>query len=113
MSETEDHVVFVDFEHNDYIIRLSPFLDKKGDWTGELLVGSVTTGENSLSDDDHYNLMKLAQLVCAAVPALEEDDYVRNLLYSIVESNSNESEEVEVAKTKVQEVTDNVIKVSF
>lgn len=113
MSETEDHVVFVDFEPNDYIIRLSPFLDKKGDWTGELLVGSVTTGENSLSDDDHYNLMKLTQLVCAAVPALEEDEYVRNLLYSIVESNTDDNEEVEESKAKVREVTDNVIKVSF
>ena len=113
MSETEDHVVFVDFEPNDYIIRLSPFLDKKGDWTGELLVGSVTTGENSLSDDDHYNLMKLTQLVCAAVPALEEDEYVRNLLYSIVESNTDDNEEVEESKSKVREVTDNVIKVSF
>ena len=27
--------IYIEFNPNDYIIRLSPFLDKKGDWTGE------------------------------------------------------------------------------
>jgi hypothetical protein len=113
MSEDTDHVVFVDFEPNDYIIRLTPFLDKKGNWTGELMVGSTTTGDNNLSDDDHYNMMQLTQLVCAAVPALEEDSYVRDLLFSIV--NSSIEEDIKVAETAPvsKEVNGNVIKVNF
>ena len=42
--------IYIDFDPNDYIIRLSPFLDKKGEWTGELMVGTVTTDDNNMSD---------------------------------------------------------------
>ena len=111
MSEDTDHVVFVDFEPNDYIIRLSPFLDEQGNWTGELMVGSVTTGENNLSDEDHFSLMQLTQLVCASVPALEESEQVRKILTSIVEDISYD--EPEVVESKVQEVKENVIRVNF
>lgn len=111
MSEEENYAVFVDFDPNDYIIRLSPFLDEQGNWTGELMVGSVTTGENNLSDEDHFSLMQLTQLVCASVPALEESEQVRNILTSIVEDSSYD--EPEVAQSKVQEVKENVIRVNF
>ena len=35
-----DEKIFMDFDQNDYIIRISPFLDKKGEWTGEIMVGT-------------------------------------------------------------------------
>mgnify|MGYP003667599800 FL=1 len=35
----EDNIL-IDFHPNDYIIRLSPFVDEKGNWTGELMVGT-------------------------------------------------------------------------
>jgi hypothetical protein len=111
MNEDENLPVFVDFDANDYIIRLSPFLDEQGNWTGELMVGSVTTGENNLSDEDHFSLMQLTQLVCASVPALEESEQVRKILTSIVEDISYD--EPEVVESKVQEVKENVIRVNF
>lgn len=111
MSEEENYAVFVDFDPNDYIIRLSPFLDEQGNWTGELMVGSVTTGENNLTDEDHFSLMQLTQLVCASVPALEESEQVRDILRGIVEDTSYD--EPEVAQSKVQEVKENVIRVKF
>ena len=109
----EKESVFMDFEPNDYIIRLSPFLDQSGNWTGELMVGTVTTGENDLSDDDHYSLMQLTQLVCASVPVLEENEIVRKILSEIVDTNNKQDTEVEVTLTKIEEVEDNVIKVRF
>lgn len=111
MNEDENLPVFVDFDANDYIIRLSPFLDEQGNWTGELMVGSVTTGENSMTDEDHFSLMQLTQLVCASVPALEESEQVRNILTNIVEDISYD--EPEVVESKVQEVKENVIRVNF
>ena len=111
MNEDENLPVFVDFDANDYIIRLSPFLDEQGNWTGELMVGSVTTGENSMTDEDHFSLMQLTQLVCASVPALEESEQVRTILTSIVEDISYD--EPEVVESKVQEVKENVIRVNF
>jgi hypothetical protein len=113
MNEDENLPVFVDFDANDYIIRLSPFLDERGDWTGELLVGSVTTGENTMSDEDHYSLMKLSQLVCAAVPALEEHESVRTILSNIAEDTLQDEAEKEKVEPKVKEVTENVIRVNF
>ena len=111
MNEDENLPVFVDFDANDYIIRLSPFLDEQGNWTGELMVGSVTTGENSMTDEDHFSLMQLTQLVCASVPALEESEQVRKILTNIVEDISYD--EPEVVESKVQEVKENVIRVNF
>ena len=54
-----DDKIFLDFNPNDFIIRISPFIDDQGAWTGELHVGSCTTDENTLSDEDYINLMQL------------------------------------------------------
>jgi hypothetical protein len=108
--QIEDRI-FMEFDANDYIVRLSPFLDKNGTWTGELLVGTVTTEENNMSDDDHYNLMQITKMVCAAVPGMEEDEYIRNTLTSIAERVEAEEEKPE--KPKVQSVEENVISVNF
>tara|TARA_R100000935_G_scaffold42141_1_gene63812 strand:- start:193 stop:543 length:351 start_codon:yes stop_codon:yes gene_type:complete len=111
MVDEEDRV-FLDFNPNDYIIRLSPFLDSKGDWTGELLVGTVTTDENDMSDEDHFNLMTITKMVCAAVPAMEEDDNVRDTLNKIVDRVEEEDEE-DTPKIVVNSIHENVINVSF
>ena len=69
----EDNIL-IDFHPNDYIIRLSPFVDEKGNWTGELMVGTISTEDNVMSDNDHYQLMHLTQMVCASIPAMEESE---------------------------------------
>ena len=83
----KENKVFISFDANDYIVRLTPFIDKEGNWTGEILVGTVTTDENNLSDEDHFNLMTITKMVCAAVPAMEEDEYVRDTLNEIVDKS--------------------------
>jgi hypothetical protein len=50
-------------------------------------------------------------MVCAAVPAMEEDEYIRNMLTSIAERV--EAEEKEPEKPKIQSVEENVISVNF
>ena len=106
--------VYIDFDPNDYIIRLSPFLDKKGEWTGELMVGTVTTDDNNMSDYDHFQLMHLTEMVCASIPAMEEDDDFRQVLADIVSNIQEELKDVEVtAEKKVVTVDDNVINVKF
>ena len=34
--------IFVDFEPNDFVIRVSPVLDEQDGWTGDLKVGYMT-----------------------------------------------------------------------
>ena len=111
-----DNKILIDFDPNDYIIRLSPFLDKKGDWTGELMVGTVTTDDNNMSDNDHYQLMHLTQMVCASITAMEEDEEVRQILTDIVDDAQEEMKEVEVTAEKkivAVDVEDNIINVKF
>ena len=109
--ELEDRI-FMEFDANDYVVRLSPFLDESGAWTGELLVGTVTTEENDMSDEDHYNLMQITKLVCASVPAMEEDEQVRNTLVRIAERVEKEESEKE-PESKVESIEENVINVRF
>ena len=108
----KENKVFISFDANDYIVRLTPFVDKEGNWTGEILVGTITTDENNLSDEDHFNLMTITKMVCAAVPAMEEDEYVRDTLNEIVEK-SEEEEENELPKATIASIEENVISVNF
>ena len=48
----ENERIFVDFEPNDFVIRISPILDAEDNWTGELNVGYITMDENFLKEDD-------------------------------------------------------------
>jgi len=108
----KENKVFISFDANDYIVRLTPFIDKEGNWTGEILVGTVTTDENNLSDEDHFNLMTITKMVCAAVPAMEEDEYVRDTLNEIVDK-TEEEEENDLPKAKIDSIKENVISVNF
>ncbi len=107
----------MDFDQNDYIIRISPFLNKKGEWTGEIMVGTCTTDDNVLSDFDHAQLMKLSHMMCASLPVMEEDSAVRRLLENEVERTIDDALEEEKEKVKpaieVAGVSDNVISVLF
>jgi len=102
----EDNIL-IDFHPNDYIIRLSPFVDEKGNWTGELMVGTISTEDNVMSDNDHYQLMHLTQMVCASIPAMEE---FRELLTEIVDDVVAGSEEED---SKITGVDENIISVKF
>jgi heat shock protein HslJ len=108
----KENKVFISFDANYYLVRLTPFIDKKGNWTGEILVGTVTTDENNMSDEDHFNLMTITKMVCAAVPAMEEDEYVRDTLNEIVDK-TEEEEENALPKDKIDSIKENVISVNF
>ena len=103
--------VFEDIEDNDILVRLSPFLDPKGEWTGELLVGLVTSQDNTLSDDDYFHMMQLGSMLCASVPLMEENVKFRDMLYKYAKNVLEE--EKKQKKSKVTERKDNVIKVNF
>tara|TARA_R110000737_G_scaffold346776_2_gene376989 strand:- start:370 stop:696 length:327 start_codon:yes stop_codon:yes gene_type:complete len=105
----EDNIL-IDFHPNDYIIRLSPFVDEKGNWTGELMVGTISTEDNVMNDTDHYQLMHLTQMVCASIPAMEESEEFRELLTEIVDDTVSGSEEEE---SKITGVDENIISVKF
>ena len=42
-----DDKIYIDFEPNDFILRITPLLDNTDRWTGELRIGSITTDDNN------------------------------------------------------------------
>ena len=110
MSEDK---IFLDFEPNDYIIRISPFIDREGKWTGELHVGSCTTDDNSLDDDDYINLMQLTQMILAAIPAMEDNDFIKELLSKYAKDSLEEEKKKKVPKRRLENIDGNVINVDF
>jgi len=102
--------IFKEFDDNDVMVRLSPFLDPKGEWTGELLVGIVASEDNDLSDDDYMSIMQLGSMLCAAVPLMEDDEKFREMLYN---QTQNMLEEDKKKKPTITKQEDNVIKVNF
>ena len=103
--------VFQQFDDNDILIRLSPFLDEKDGWTGEVLVGVATSEDNYLSENDYFHIMQLGSMLCAAVPLMEESETFRKMLYEYTQ-NVIEKEKKE-NKKKIVEKKDNIIKVNF
>ena len=81
MSNEENERIFVDFEPNDFILRISPVLDDDDVWTGELNVGYMTVDENYMNDDDYQHVDLVANMAISAIPLMEENKRFRKMLY--------------------------------
>ena len=73
---------FIDFEPNDFVIRISPILDSDDTWTGELNVGYMTMDDNFLKDDDYTRVDIVTNMVVSSIPLMEDDLKFRDQLYS-------------------------------
>ena len=76
---------------------------------GELRVGTITTDDNTLDDEDYSHLMYLSTMLCASVPFMEQDDKFRSMLDKYTQ------ETLEPVKTKptIESIKDNVVKLKF
>ena len=78
--------IFVDFEPNDFVVRITPVLDTDDTWSGDLKVGYMTLDENYLNDSDYQHIDLLTNLMLASVPLMEEDNKFRDTLYKYHEA---------------------------
>jgi len=108
MSKEEERI-FVDFEPNDFIIRISPVLDDDDLWTGELSVGYLTLDENFLNETDYSHVDMVTNLTLSVIPLMEEDVELRNKLYKYTTSML-EKEGKPVVETQEDS---NIIKLRF
>ena len=98
----------INFNPNDFVIRISPDVDDNGDWTGDLTVGMLTTDDNTMKAEDFAHLKVLTDMLIAAIPLMEQDPEVRRKLFKIVDTIDNEEE-----KPLIAERDGNVVKVNF
>lgn len=106
--------VLIDFDPNDFLIRLNPMLDADGNWSGDISVGIITTPENDLDEDDFDQMMYLTMMVTAALPLMEDSVEFRKALNKYARKLHNDGEEEEASsKPKTEKLSDNVIKINF
>ena len=101
----------INFNPNDFVIRISPDVDDKGDWTGDLTVGMLTTDDNTMKTDDFAHLKVLTDMLIAAIPLMEQDHDVRRKLFKLVDQI--DADEMAQDKPLVEERDGNVVKVNF
>jgi DNA-binding transcriptional ArsR family regulator len=102
----EEDQSFINFDPNDFIIRISPIMEN-GDWNGEINVGQISTGENTLKDTDYAHLSVLTEMLICAIPLIEKDDKVRKELYKLAEEQFGED------RPRVTKRKGNVLEVNF
>jgi predicted RNA-binding protein Jag len=68
----------------DFLIRVRPFADDDGRWSGEVDISIMAMPDNPMDDDDYYQVMHLAKMMCASVPVMEEVEELRNIVHEYV-----------------------------
>jgi len=108
-----DDKLFLDFDPNDFIIRLAPLLDDDGMWTGELKIGTITTQENNLDVHDYDHLMFVSTLVSSCIPLMEESVEFRDMLYNYTNKVLKQNNPDIKDNVTVETGDDNVIQLKF
>ena len=68
----------------DFLIRIRPFSDDDGRWSGEVDVSIMAMPDNPLVDEDYNQLMHFTKMVCASIPVMEDIEDLRNLVHEYV-----------------------------
>ncbi len=76
--------LLTEINEEDFLIRVRPFADDDGGWSGEVDISIMAMPDNPLDDDDYYKVMHFAKMMCAAVPVMEEVEELRNIVHEYV-----------------------------
>ena len=109
---SDEERIFLDFEPNEMILCISPILDNRNNWTGELVIGTSTTGESTLNEDDHANLMHIMHMIAASIPAMEDNETVREVLSNYADASLQDTLKQHKKESAVVK-EGNVIEVNF
>lgn len=68
----------------DFIIRVRPFSDDDGQWSGEIDLSIMAFPKNPMDDEDYGNVMHFVKMMCATVPVMEQEESIRDLVHEYV-----------------------------
>lgn len=68
----------------DFLIRVRPFANDEGRWSGEVDISIMAMPGNPMDDEDYYQVMHFAKMMCASVPVMEEVEELRNIVHEYV-----------------------------
>jgi len=91
-----------DVTDNSYAIIVTPTLNEEGYWMGEVSVSISLSQDNTLSESDKAELEMLCEYMTSVLPAIEDDENVRDLLATYVGESIRRTEDSSL--NDVQEV---------
>jgi len=102
----------------DFLIRVRPFSDDDGRWSGEVDISIMAMPDNPLDDEDYYNVMHFTKMMCASVPVMEEVEELRNIVHEyvtkVIDTEMDIDVELEEEAAGVEKTYDgNVVHLSF
>ena len=76
--------LMTEVNEEDFLIRVRPFANDDGAWSGEVDISIMAMPDNPLDDDDYYKVMHFAKMMCASVPVMEESEELRDVVHEYV-----------------------------
>jgi predicted RNA-binding protein Jag len=73
-----------EINEEDFLIRVRPFANDDGRWSGEVDISIMAMPDNPMDEEDYYQVMHFAKMMCASVPVMEEMEELRNIVHEYV-----------------------------
>ena len=74
----------MNFEDEDFIIRIRPSVEENGEWTGEIDISIIAGPDNPLDDESYSQVMHFVRMMCATVPIMEQSKELRDMVHDYV-----------------------------
>ena len=104
-------------QDEDFLVRIRPFADDEGQWTGEVDISIMAFPENPLNDYDYEQLMHFSKMLCAAVPVMEQTEEIRNVIHeyvlNVIDNEMDITVELEEECGVEKEYDGNIIHLNF
>ena len=109
--------ILKELQEEDFLIRVRPFANDDGKWSGEVDISIMIQPENPLDEDDYINLMHFTKMMCASVPVMEEVPELRNIVneyvLNVLDNELDISVELEDSYGVEKEYDGNVVHINF
>ena len=108
---------------NDFIVRVRPYQNDDGSWSGDIDLAIISQPNNNLSDDDYYQMMYFCKMMTSTVPIMDQNPKIREIVSEYVENYVDNrvdvslEDEYEVdeqdTKPKITSLDGNIISIDF
>jgi len=88
--------LMTEVNEEDFLIRVRPFANDEGAWSGEVDISIMAMPDNPLDDEDYYKVMHFAKMMCASVPVMEESEELRDIVHEYVVNVLDNEMEIDV-----------------
>ena len=101
--------------YDDFVVRVRPFRDNEGSWTGEIDLSVITFPDNDFDDEDYSQLIHFCTMMAATIPIMEDNESIRDLVHDFVMNRFDTEHAPVVEQENITEVEHdgNVIKINF